>query len=122
MKTKHIFLSFAFVIFSLGFIFVQNDVPKVTISGKTSGNIGLGDIVGQQLIVDRDGFVVASFTILVENREASFSVDVSGNIVNKNASNQIRMQPDGTKITFKNIKIAADGKTMSVPDMKFVLI
>jgi hypothetical protein len=122
MKTKNVFLSFAFVIFSLGFIYVQNDTPKVNISEKNSGNITLGEIVGQQLIVEKEGFVVVSFSIFVQNNEASFTIDVAGNIVNKNASNQIRMQPDGTRIVFKNIIISSDGKTMSVPEMKFILI
>ncbi len=122
MKTKHLFLSFAFVVFSSGFIFFQNSHPLVTISGKASGLITLGEIVGQKLMVDKSTYVVESFTVVAGSGEFAQYVDVKGDIVDKNASNMIRILPDGTEIHFRSIVMSTLGKVTLAPEMKFVLV
>jgi hypothetical protein len=122
MKTRHLFLSLAFIVFSSGFILLQNTHPHVSISGKTSGVITLGEIIGQKLVVNKSAYVVESFKIVVGSGESVHYIDIAGDIVDKNASNLIRIQPSGTEIRVNNIVLSTLGKMTLAPDMKFVLI
>ncbi len=122
MKTKHLSLSFAFVIFSLGFIYVQNDFPHVSVSGKTSGNITLGEVIGQQLVTDKAMYNVESFTIVVGSGDSAFTIDIEGSFVDKRASNRLRTQPPGTSLIFRNITLVSEGKVFIAPEMKFTII
>lgn len=122
MKTKNLSLSFAFVIFSLGFIYVQNDYPHVSVSGKTSGNISLGEVIGQQLIPDKSTYNVESFSIVVGSGDSVFTIDVEGSFVDKKASNRMRTLPSGTSLVFKNITLVSNGKVYTAPELKFTLI
>ncbi len=121
MKTKQFFLSFIIVVFAINTVFAQSVKTKASISGKSSGVITLGEIIGQTITVTPETFTVTSFTINAASGESIINVDVTGNVVDKNASNKIRTLASGTKITFKNIKAINVAGEVTVPDMEFTL-
>jgi uncharacterized protein YjiK len=122
MKTKQFFLSFIIVLFAINVSFAQSVKTRASISGKSSGNITAAEIIGQTINVSPETYTVQSFTLIASGSESIVNVDITGNVVNKNASNKIRTLPAGTTITFKNIKAKdSGGNFANVPDMVFTL-
>jgi hypothetical protein len=66
MKTKHLFLSILFVFFAVNTVFAQAKQVKVSISGKSSGNITVGELIAKQLEVSKAEYTVASYVLVVK--------------------------------------------------------
>jgi len=101
----------------------QTNNTKIMLSGKTSGQITLGEIAGQQLLPENNDGAVESFTVVIGNDQAAESVHVIGSFVNKTVSNKLRTLPEGTAVTFTNIMCAStSGTVQKMPDLIFTIV
>lgn len=125
MKTKLVFVSFIMVIFSLNMVLAQSTTTRLqaSISGKSSGNIKVSEMIGQEIIVNNADYTVTNFTIVIDNGGSVTEIQAAGSVLNKDHSNALRELPAGAKVSFTNIKAKnGQGQISNIPAMKFVII
>jgi hypothetical protein len=98
--------------------------PYASISGKTSGEITVAELVGQPIVVSNDEFTVTSFVLLVVDSSGDMMErPINEGIFNKVASNAIRTVSEGTKIYLESITAKNEnGLSITLEPMKFVII
>jgi len=123
MKTKHVLFSLFMLFFAMNTMFAQNQRINVAISGKSSGNITVGELIGKQLEVSIAGYTVASYVLVVKSEGNTSSLNVTGNMVTKEASNMIRTLSAGSQVSFTLIRLSSsETASPSVPDLVFTII
>jgi len=126
MKSRVLFI-ILLVLTSLSKLLYAQEIvetPFASISGKTSGEIYVSELVGQFFRVSDDSYKVVSFKLTVIKPDQTLKeLEVSSEMFNKAASNQIRTVPEGTKI-FIDLITAKDerGNIIRLAPMNFVII
>ncbi len=100
------------------------ETPFASISGKTSGEIYVSELVGQFFRVSDDSYKVVSFKLTVIKPDQTLKeLEVSSEMFNKAASNQIRTAPEGTKVLIDLIVAENQrGEAIRLAPMNFVIV
>ncbi|HNW69392.1 MAG TPA: hypothetical protein PKI01_03245 [Bacteroidales bacterium] len=130
MKKISFLFVFVFTLFVTSMSTAQNNVAKpglldganAVINGVKGGEVNMDFLTANEILVDKAGYNVESFTLTLKIGEDLVSLTNTGNLLNERQSTLVRKQNPGDKVYIEDI-ICKDknGKTYSLPPMTFVI-